>query len=98
MRAALVRDWRSLRRGAVWTRGTNPVYPGHSVTKLPKPGIGIPADQADTPSQRVGTGSGDTSVDKRVEDLALGLPESGHHRCRMGSEQFPGVTRDRAPG
>jgi len=57
----------------------------------------VVAHEAHAPRQRVAAAPGDPGVDERVEHLALGQPQPGHHRDAQGGEKLLLVAAPSAP-
>ena len=70
---------------------------GHRVAQLAEPLVGVLADQADRPGERVGARPGDPGVDEGVEHLPLGLAQPGHDRCGDVGEERGGAAEVGAP-
>jgi len=66
--------------------------------QLGEPGVLVLTDEAYAPGQGVAAAASDARIDKRVEDLALGLAEPGHNRDRERGEHHPAAIALHAPG
>ena len=83
---------------AVGALGPHPLDLLHRRAQLAQPLVGVPADQAHRPGQRLGPRPGDAGADQGVEHLPLGLAQPGHDRHGEVGEEHPLARRPDAPG